>query len=118
LEEAQSLAQKRPFANWADVLQKVGREPATFNLDVPRFAPREMPGAVAFGSRCFRLRSTVALNMPGGAHRPAYAGVEAVVAFGLDGRYTIRYWRELGGADARDAEASAAVPASAGDPAG
>lgn len=105
-DEASALAQKRPFKDWADVLQKVGREPATFNVDVAPFALREQPADVSFASNTFRLRSTVTMNMPGGDHRPVYAGVEAVVAFGADGAYAIRYWRELRGADAREAEES------------
>jgi len=102
--EAESLAGKRPFANWADVLQKVGREPETFNLDIAPFALREQPRGVSFGSRCYRLRSTVTMNMPGGDHRPVYAGAEAVVTFKADGSYSIRYWRELSVADARESE--------------
>ncbi len=101
-DEAGALAAKRPFADWADVLQKVGREPATFNLPVAAFAPREQPAGVAFSSSSFRLRSTVTMEMPGGNHRPVYAGVEAVVNFGRGGAYSIRSWTELRGADARE----------------
>ncbi len=111
--EAADLATKRPFRDWPDVLQKVGREPSTFNLDVAPFAPREKPAGVAFESKCFRVRSAAKLDMPGGNHRPVYAAVEAVIAFRDDDGYAIRYWRELRGADARatggDSPDSAAV---------
>jgi type II secretory pathway component PulK len=109
--EAEALAAQRPFANWADVLQKVGREPSAFNLDIPSFAPREKPAQVAFESRCFRLRSAATLDMPGGDHRPVHAAVEAVVLFNDDGTYAIRLWRELRGAEAREsAEATPITP--------
>lgn len=107
--EAEALSAKRPFANWADTLQKVGREPTTFNLDVPSFAPREQPANIAFESRCFRLRSAAVLDMPGGDHRPVHAAVEAVVSFKDDGSYVIRLWRELRGAEAREADFAAPV---------
>jgi type II secretory pathway component PulK len=100
-EEAKALAQLRPFANWSDAVQKTGREPVTFNLEVASFAPREKPAAIAFDSRCFRIRSEATLDMPGGDHRPVYAAVEAVVVIHDGGHYSIRLWRELRGADAR-----------------
>jgi hypothetical protein len=106
-EEASALAEKRPFENWPDVLQKVGREPATFNVDVAPFAPRQRPASLSLSSRTFRIRSTVSMDMPGGNHRPEHAGVEAVVAFGADGGYTIRSWKELRGADARNTNVAA-----------
>jgi type II secretory pathway component PulK len=114
-DEAAAVAQKRPFRDWADALQKVGREPSTFNLDVAPFAPRQQPAGVSFASQTFRLRSTVAMNMPGGNHRPAYAGVEAVVAFDADGNYSIRYWREMRGGEARGIDGPAAEGVTAED---
>jgi type II secretory pathway component PulK len=96
LDEARALAGKRPFRDWRDVLQKVGREPTSFNVEVPQFAPRDMPRALALSSRCFRLRSEVVLDMPGQDGRSARAGVEAVVYFHEDGSHAIRYWSPRG----------------------
>ena len=92
-EEAAALASKRPFSSWEDVLQKVGREPSTFNVKPPQYASRDMPADLALTSRCFRLQSVTKMEMPGG--RPAYAGVEAVVAFLDNGTYSIRHWHEI-----------------------
>jgi type II secretory pathway component PulK len=100
-DEASQLAAKRPFTDWTDALQKAGREPSTFNLEVAPFAPREKPAGVSFSSKCFRVQSAATLDMPGGDHRPVHAAVEAVIAFDDEGGYAIRSWRELRGADAR-----------------
>jgi DNA uptake protein ComE-like DNA-binding protein len=118
-EEAAALAAKRPFATWADVLQKVGREPSTFNVAAPQYALRDMPAELALSSRCYRLQSIVELDMPGGRGRLVHAGVEAVVAFLEDGTYTIRYWRELHSGAAKevsgDGRAQAAAPGNKGE---
>lgn len=96
MDEARALAAKRPFLDWRDVLQKVGREPTSFNVEVPQFAPRDMPRPLSLSSRCYRLRSEVVLDMPGQDGRSARAGVEAVVYFHEDGSHAIRYWRPRG----------------------
>jgi len=96
LDEARTLAAKRPFRDWRDVLQKVGREPTSFNVEVPQFAPRDMPRGLTLTSRSYRLRSEVVLDMPGLGGRSARAGIEAVVYFHENGDHAIRYWNPRG----------------------
>lgn len=104
--EANALADKRPFTSWADALQKVGREPATFNVSAPQYASRDMPRDLALASRCYRVESTVDMNMPGGTGRPMSAGVEAVVVFPENGGSAVRYWHEMNSGTARAAGAA------------
>ncbi len=114
-EEAAALAAKRPFASWADAVQKVGREPATFNVAAPQYASRDMPAALALTSRCFRFVSLVEMDMPGGTGRPVHAGVEAVVALLENGTYTIRYWREIHSGAAKAASDTTTAPVAAAE---
>lgn len=111
LEEARTLAGKRPFKSWADVLQKVGRDPTTFNVPVPRYAPRDMPRELALSSNCYRLAGLVDFSMPGGGGRAVRAATEAVVLFHDDGTYTIRYWNERRGAEAAEIAPAQSAPA-------
>jgi type II secretory pathway component PulK len=110
-DEAKALAGKRPFTSWADALQKVGREPGTFNVSAPQYAVRDMPRDLALVSRCFRLVSTVAMDMPGGTGRIASAGVEVVVVFPENGGRAVRYWQELNSGTAEEKAAAAQEPA-------
>lgn len=110
-DEAQALAGKRPFASWADALQKVGREPATFNVSAPQYAVRDMPRDLALNSRCYRVISTVNMEMPGGTGRTASAGVEAVVVFPENGGSVVRYWHEMNSGTAKAAGAATEQPA-------
>lgn len=115
-EEAAALAAKRPFASWEDAVQKVGREPSTFSVAAPQYASRDKPADLALNSRCYRLTSLVAMDMPGGTGRPVHAGVEAVVAFLEDGTYAIRYWHEIHSGAAKAASETSAPNAAAEKP--
>jgi len=107
-DEAKALADKRPFASWADALQKVGREPSTFNVSAPQYAARDMPRDLALASRCFRVESTVDMNMPGGT---VSAGVVAVVVYPENGGSAVRYWHEMNSGTAKAAGAAPEQPA-------
>lgn len=110
-DEAKALAGKRPFASWADALQKVGREPATFNVSAPQYAARDMPRDLALASRSYRVTSTVDMTMPGGTGRAMSAGVEAVVVFPENGGSAVRYWQEMNSGTAKAAGAAPEKPA-------
>ncbi len=118
VEEAAALAAKRPFTSWEDAIQKVAREPSTFNVPAPQYASRDMPGTLALSSRCFRMTSLVEMDMPGGTGRPVHAGVEAVVALLEDGTYAIRYWREIHSGAAKAANETTTAPSAAAEETG
>jgi type II secretory pathway component PulK len=91
-EEAQSLAVKRPFTSWEDVVRKVGREPATYNIRPGVAAPREMPAALALQSRSFRLEGSARVRPTGSRQLGVRSTVSAVVTFGDGGDYEVLYW--------------------------
>lgn len=91
-EETQTLAVKRPFTSWEDVVRKVGREPATYNIRPGVAAPREMPELLALNSRCFRLEADSRVRPTKSRQLGVRSTVSAVVAFGDGGEYEVLYW--------------------------
>ncbi len=91
LAEAEGIAARRPFASWQDVLDKVKRDPATFNVRPPVQAPHEIPFDLALTSRCFRIKSEARIE-PKGSSRGYRSRAEAVVLFKEDGTPEIRFW--------------------------
>ena len=110
-EEAQSLAQKRPFSSWDDVRAKVGREPSTFNVPDTARTNRGMPDAVSLSSRSFRLLSEAHMVTRDTSARGLLSAVESVVNFSDDGSFSIRYWNETPSDEAfEETEVAASAP--------
>lgn len=95
LEEAQAIAEKRPFSDWGDVVNKAGKPETTFNI-APE-TPGEMPAAITLNSRTFRLESIVEVPVHRSGARAIRHRVEAVVALRSGGQYEMLYWREQTG---------------------
>lgn len=91
-EEGESLAGKRPFTNWPDLLNKSQKDPASFNIRPEEFGARTRPAAFTFRSRCYRILSTVNLKSIYSARRTLTSSVEAVVVFRDDNTYAVRFW--------------------------
>ncbi|MBN4046707.1 general secretion pathway protein GspK [bacterium AH-315-P07] len=94
VEEAQSLAAKRPFTSWADVRSKVGREPSTFNVYDGGTSNNAMPRSLSLTSRSFRLISEASMVNAYTTKNGLHSGIEAVVNFTADGSFSIRFWNE------------------------
>jgi len=93
--EAQTLAGKRPFKSWGEVVSKIGREPSTFNISNREYDARSMPPELSLTSRCYRLVSEVAMVIqPATSSKGLHRAVEAVVLFDSQGNESIRYWNE------------------------
>jgi type II secretory pathway component PulK len=117
-EEAESLAQKRPFESWDDVRAKVGRETSTFNVPDTARTNRRMPDAVSLGSRSYRLISEAHMITRDTSARGLQSAVEAVVNFAADGSFSIPYWNATPSDEAfLEAETTATAPVPA-EPAG
>jgi type II secretory pathway component PulK len=93
-EDAEAIAQKRPFTSWDDAVQKIGRGPETFNIQPDEAGA--MPQDFALSSRSYRLTSEAALTMGRGARRIRHT-IEAVVHLDQEGGYAARYWNEFTG---------------------
>lgn len=94
-DEALSLVQKRPFSSWDDVVRKIGKDPATFNVIANAEPNRAMPVELALSSRCFRLVSTTKMINAFTSRKGLTKGVEAVVLLSDDGNsYEFRFWSE------------------------
>ena len=89
--EAETIAGKRPFASWEDVLTGVGREPTTFNVRHTQIGSRNMPEALTLSSRCFRLTAEATVDFPG-LRRSLKSATEAVVIFDENGHARVRFW--------------------------
>ncbi len=89
--EAEAVAALRPFASWQDVLDKVKRDPGTFNMRPPAQAPHEMPIELALSSNCFRIKSVASID-PKGSARGYRSRAETVVIFKADGSQEVRFW--------------------------
>jgi type II secretory pathway component PulK len=94
LEEATSLAHKRPFLSWEDVLGKVGREPSTFNVGGVASNGQGIPASLSLDSRTFRINSTTHMVTRDTTSNGVYRSVDAVVLFANDGSFSVRYWDE------------------------
>jgi type II secretory pathway component PulK len=90
--EAESLASKRPFSTWEDVLTKIGREPSTFNVGNIPYGSREKPKELAFKSRSFRLISDGKIENVPGTINGLYCGTEAVLLIDEQNNSSLRFW--------------------------
>lgn len=94
-EEALGVAEKRPFRSWSDAVEKIGKDPAQYNVIANAEPNRAMPVELALSSRCFRLISTANLQNAFTTRRGMTKGVEAVVLLSDDGQdYEFRFWSE------------------------
>ena len=92
-EEAEVLASERPFTDWEDVLNKIGREPSTFNVGNIPYGSRKKPKELAFKSRCFRLVSDGKIkNVPGTTINGLHCGTEAVLLIDEQNNSSLRFW--------------------------
>lgn len=88
-QEAATLASKRPFTSWRDVVRKIGREPSSFRVSSAQ--PDELPEGLSLKGACFRISSSASMQTPDTSRRGMQVNVEAVVNFNDEG-FSIRYW--------------------------
>jgi type II secretory pathway component PulK len=90
-DEAAELAQKRPFADWRDVVGKTGRDPSTYNIKPPSQDGNQLPDALSLTSRAFHITCSAIVESESRRRNVRYP-VEAVVLFLDNGNYIVRHW--------------------------
>ena len=93
-EEGAALAEKRPFTSWEDVLAKVGKDSWSFTVETRVSEGGQTPAGLSLASNCYRLTSSVSMQLEGVNERAHSSQVEAVVAFDAQGTPAIQYWME------------------------
>ena len=97
LDAAKQVAQKRPFASFADLSAAAGKDPSAFIMKPAPDPGGTLPGELSLQSRCFRIESIAELmarKADGSEYRITRSRAEAVVVFDDGGAPQITFWSE------------------------
>lgn len=94
LEQAATIAERRPFNGLDALSAAAGKDPSTFNVKPDPDNPYGLPAPLALKSRCFRIISRATIATVEGERQwdRATGEIEAVVLFDDEGKHQFVRW--------------------------